>query len=569
MIKPTSRQRGFALALLPILLIMALAWFGTLDYRKLVKPDEGRYAEIPREMVATGDWLTPRLNDLKYFEKPALQYWATAAAFEAFGAHEWTARLWPALTGFLGILLAGYTGSRLFGRREGTMAAAVLGSSVLYAAMAHIITLDMGLSFFMQAALSGFLLANRPEASPEEGRRWMLFTWAMVALATLTKGIVAPVLAGGTLVFYSLLARDLSPWRRLHLIPGLALFLALAAPWFVAVTLKNPEFFHFFFIHEHFERFLTKSHHRFQPWWFFLPILALGMLPWASMLPQILWSGWKSPLPSPPSPAGEGGERREPRHGFNPRRFLLVWSVLIFVFFSISDSKLPSYVLPIFPALALLAGDWLAKAGRLSLVRHFSLVAILAGAALLASPLVKMAANPEQPLAMMADYARWLAASSAIWFAGSAAALALAWRGRLGPAVYLAAVATFVVGQGALLGHESLAASNSAASLAQQLRPQLTPGVPFYSVRTYEQTLPFYIQRTVTLVEFGDELSFGIQQEPQKFVPTVKEFEARWRADKDAFALMTPDTYAELEKDGLPMTIAARDLRRIVVRKPQ
>jgi 4-amino-4-deoxy-L-arabinose transferase-like glycosyltransferase len=549
MIVTRNNHRGITLA---ILLILALAWFGTLDYRKLVKPDEGRYAEIPREMVASGDWLTPRLNDLKYFEKPALQYWATAASYEVFGEHEWTARLWPALTGFLGILLAGYTGSRLFGRRQGNIAAAVLGSSVLYAAIAHIVTLDMGLTFFMQASLSGFLLANRTEASEAEGKRWMLFTWAMLALATLSKGIVAPVLAGGTLVFYTLLARDLSPWRRLHLLPGLALFLAIGAPWFVAVSLKNPEFFHFFFIHEHFERFLTKSHNRFQPWWIFLPILALGMLPWTTMLPQILRSGWRR----------EGG-------GFQPRRFLLVWSVLIYVFFSVSDSKLPSYILPIFPALALLAGDWLAGAGRLSLVRHFSFIAILSGAALLASPLVKMASNPEQPLALMAAYALWLTASSAIWFAGSAATLFLAWRGRLVPAIYLAAVSTFIVGQGALLGHESLATSNSAASLAQQLRPQLTPGVPFYSVATYEQTLPFYIKRTVTLVAFGDELSFGIEQEPQKSLPTVKEFEAHWRADKDAFALMTPETYAELQKNDLPMEIAARDLRRIVVRKPQ
>lgn len=549
----SHRQRGFALALLSILLVMALAWFGTLDYRKLVRPDEGRYAEIPREMVASGDWLTPRLNDLKYFEKPALQYWATAAAYELFGEHEWTARLWPALTGFLGVLLAGYTGSRLFGRRQGNIAAAVLGSSVLYAAIAHIVTLDMGLTFFMALSMCGFLLANRADATPRESRGWMLATWVGLALAVLSKGLVGPVLAGAVLAIYSLVNRDFSPWRRLHILTGLPLFLLIAAPWFIKVSLANPEFFDFFFIQEHFQRFLTKGHNRYQPWWYFLPILALGILPWASMLPQVLIKAW----------------RRQPESGFNPRRFLLVWSGFIFFFFSISGSKLPSYILPIFPALALLTGDWLASANRLSLIRHFSFVALLSGAALLTSPLIKMAANPEQPLPLMEAYALWLTASSALWFGGSAAALALAWRGRLVTAIYLVAVSTFIVGQGALLGHESLATSNSAASLAQQLRPQLTPSVPFYSVGTYEQTLPFYIQRTVTLVAFGDELSFGIEQEPQKFIPTVKEFEARWRADKDAFALMSPETYAQLQKVALPMEIAARDLRRIVVRKPR
>ncbi len=545
-----THRRAITLA---ILLILALTWFGTLDYRKLVRPDEGRYAEIPREMVASGDWLTPRLNDLKYFEKPALQYWATAAAFETFGQTEWTARLWPALTGFLGVLLAVFTGSRLFGRKEGGLAGAALASSVLYAAIAHIVTLDMGLTFFMELALCGFLLANRTGATPGESRRWMWATWAGLALAVLSKGLVAPVLAGAVLVIYSLVNRDFSPWRRLHILTGLPLFLVIAAPWFIAVSLANPEFFDFFFIQEHFQRFLTKGHNRYQPWWYFIPILALGILPWATMLPQALVGAW----------------RPQPEAGFNPRRFLLVWSLFIFFFFSISGSKLPSYILPIFPALALLLGDWLGQAKRLTLIRHFAFLTVLSGAALLASPLVKMAANPEQPLTLMANYALWLAASAAIWFGGTAAALALAWRGRLTPALYLAAFSAFFVGQGALLGHESLATSNSAASLAQQLRPQLTPGVPFYSVSTYEQTLPFYIQRSVTLVAFADELSFGIKQEPGKFIPTVQEFEVRWRADKDAFAIMGPETYAQLQKSGLPMDIAARDYRRLVVRKPQ
>src|SRR5436190_13867352 len=101
--------------LICLALLLAAVWFGTLDMRKLVRPDEGRYAEIPREMVATGDWLTPRLNAIKYFEKPPLQYWATAAAYTAFGEHQWTARLWPALTGLICILLIYFGGRRLFG----------------------------------------------------------------------------------------------------------------------------------------------------------------------------------------------------------------------------------------------------------------------------------------------------------------------------------------------------------------------------------------------------------------------------------------------------------------------
>ncbi|HTH40776.1 MAG TPA: glycosyltransferase family 39 protein, partial [Rhodocyclaceae bacterium] len=116
------------LLLLAIVSALGAAWFGTLNERKLVRPDEGRYAEIPREMVVSGDWVTPRLNGIKYFEKPALQYWATALGYEIFGEHQWTARLWPALTGFAGILLAWFLGARLWGQRAGILAAAILGS---------------------------------------------------------------------------------------------------------------------------------------------------------------------------------------------------------------------------------------------------------------------------------------------------------------------------------------------------------------------------------------------------------------------------------------------------------
>jgi len=124
-----------------LLVLVLFVWFGTLDYRNLVRPDEGRYAEIPREMAISGDWLTPRLNNLKYFEKPALQYWATAAAYNVFGEHHWTARLWSALTGFAGILLAWFTARRLWGGATGMYSALVLTGSLLYAIIGHINTL--------------------------------------------------------------------------------------------------------------------------------------------------------------------------------------------------------------------------------------------------------------------------------------------------------------------------------------------------------------------------------------------------------------------------------------------
>ncbi|MBI5785245.1 MAG: glycosyltransferase family 39 protein [Rhodocyclales bacterium] len=523
----------------------ALVWFGTLDYRRLVKPDEGRYAEIAREMAVSGDWLTPRLNGLKYFEKPPLQYWATAAAYDAFGENEWTARLWTGLTGFLGILLAGFTARRLFGPTAGLVAAATLASSLLYLLMGHFSSLDMGLAFFLEVAMCGFLLA-------QEGKRhWMLLAWAGLALAVLSKGIVALVLTGGTVVLYSLLTRDWSPWRRFEFLRGLPLFLLIAAPWFIAVSDANPEFARFFFIHEHFERFLTKVHNRYQPAWYFIPILLLGTLPWTTLAVQAAAQAWP----------------RRAMPEFQARRFLLLWCLVVFGFFSISSSKLPSYILPIFPALALLLADALNRVSRRALLGHIALIALIASVATVLAPRVALRADEATPLDMIGAYADWLTVAAAIWLAGSLVALILAWRDRKTAAVLALAAAAMVAGLGVLLGHESLSRSNSSYHIALQVKPQLPAGVPFYSVRMYDQTLTFYLQRTMTLVEYKDEMAFGIAQEPGRWVATLDEFKRRWAADRDAFALLDPADF-EAMQSALPMAVVARDTRRVIVRKP-
>ena len=291
----TSERRSDrpAPALVALLLVFALVWFGGLGHRKLIKPDEGRYAEIPREMVVSGDWLTRRLNDLKYFEKPPLQYWTTALAYEAFGVSEWTSRLWTATTGFVGVLLVAWTASRLYDRRTGVFAGVVLGSSLAYVLLGHFNTLDMGLALFVTATWCAVLLARDARARERPGDahcgsnagglrssagRWMLVAWAALAFATLSKGPVAVVLCGGALVVYLATTRD---WRLLAMLApvrGMALFALVAGPWFIAVSRANPEFAHFFFVHEHVERFLTTEHKRAGPLWYFVPVLLAGSL---------------------------------------------------------------------------------------------------------------------------------------------------------------------------------------------------------------------------------------------------------------------------------------------------
>ena len=554
-------NRGWVLILVAVMLV----WFSNLEVRKLVRPDEGRYAEIPREMVASGDWLTPRLNGLKYFEKPALQYWATAAAYEAFGEHHWTSRLWTALTGLFGVLCVIYTGWRLFGREAGIYAGMVLGSSLLYAGMAHVDTLDMGVTAFMGATLCAFLLAQRDGASPHETRNWMWAAWAAMGLAVLSKGLQGVVLPGAVLVLYLLANRDFALWKRLHPASGIAVFLAVTAPWFVAVSLANPEFFQFFFIHEHFERFLTKSHHRYQPWWYFIPILAAGLLPWLFVALDALARAWRKPQ-----------RERSDAPRFEASNLLFIWSLFIFVFFSASGSKLPSYILPIFPALALLAGEHLTLVPARRLAWLAGPVMLVAAAGLAIAPFLARFASDEVPPALFVDYAPWLIFASVLLGAGLVCALLIDRTGRRDFAVLALAAGGLGFAQLVLTGHDSFAPSQSSYHLVERAKPELAllnlldrPELPFYSVGFYEQTLPFYIKRTVTLVAHQDELEFGIAQEPGKFIATVEEFQRRWRADREALAIMQPERYRELAAAGLPMTLIAQDTRRVIVVKPR
>ena len=524
-----------------------------MGYRHLVKPDEGRYAEIPREMLASGDWLTPRLNGFKYFEKPPLQYWATAAAFGAFGATEWAARLWPGLTGFLGILLVFWTGNRLFGPPAGLFGAAVTGSAAIYVALGHMLTLDMALSFFMSASVFAVALAQRDSTGEGERRRWMLLAWGAAALAVLSKGLIGIVLPACAVALYVLVERDWKLLGRLHAFSGALLFLAIAAPWFVAVSAANPEFFRFFFIHEHFERFLTEEHGRYEPAWYFIPVVLIGILPWIVSLFAALPHAW----------------RRSPDSAFQPRRFLLLWCAVVFVFFSASGSKLGSYILPIFPALALLIGAYLASAGpRLALAQ--AAVGGLLGIALgLAASQTARFAATELPAELLARCAPWLAAAAAVLLLAAAASAYLSLRARPRAAALALAFGSLVSVQTATSGHEELSPAYSAYHIVQKIRNQLEPDVPFYVVNTFDHTLLFYLARTVTMVANKDELAQPIAWEPRNYLPDTAAFARAWQNDSKAFAMFNArDLAGFLEAHPVPMQIVARDVRRVIVKKP-
>lgn len=523
-------------AAVALLALIGLLVLGTLDVRPLYKADESRYAEIPREMVAAGDWITPRLNGFKYFEKPPLQYWATAAFFSVFGEKDWVARLWTALTGLGGIALVFLSGKRLFGPQAGTLGALVLAGCPLYVLLMQINTLDMALTFFLSAAVFAFALG-----------RYYVF-WAACALAVLSKGLIGIVLPGGAVGLYILLTGQWSLLGRMRIFSGGLLFLALAAPWFVAVSAANPEFAHFFFIQEHFQRFTTKMHGRYQPVWYFVPILAFGISPW--LLPFVV---------SLKDYFGRNSQGKS----LDPALFLALWIGVVFVFFSISDSKLPSYVLPVFPALALLVGRTLAAAPAGKLLGAQAWLAAATGIALAAAAPLILARFPAE----LAGYGRILAGAGALLAVGATAAALAARRGKLAIAVGLLAFASFACTLVAMLGHRSIASDFTIGPQAQSLN--IPPQARIFAVDAYDHTLPWYFRRTVTMVSYKDELAQPIGWEPGKFIADLPAFARAWKAAPAAYAVFATNKLPEMEKQlALPMQVLSRGPRYTIVRKP-
>ncbi|MBU9373317.1 glycosyltransferase family 39 protein [Burkholderia multivorans] len=540
-----------------LLVAFAVIWFTPLGMRHLIPSDEGRYAEMAREMFVTGDWITPRYNGYKYFEKPPLQTWLNALTFAWFGIGEWQARLYTALASFAGVLLVGFTGARLFNPLSGFLAAVVLASSPYWNLMGHFNALDMGLAFWMALSLCALLLAQRPGLRPAAVRGWMWLCWAAMAFAVLSKGLVGVILPGAVLVLYTLIARDWALWKRLYLVSGLVIFFAIATPWFVLVQQRNPEFFNFFFIVQQFRRYLTPEQNRPGPFYYFVPVLLVGFLPWLS----VAWQSVRHALRMPRQP-----------NGFSPMLVLLIWSAFIFLFFSASHSKLISYVLPVAPALALIIGAYLPLLGADRFRRHLLGYLVFFVAAAFGIIFLAYQGDARTPNALYRAFQIWLYVGLAI---AAVLTLVAAWLNRrAGVTAALAAfgAAWLIFGTIGGTGHDEFGRYSSGALLAPAVRAELAklpPDTPFYSIEMLDHTFPFYVGHTTIMVHRQDELAFGISVEPNKWVPTVDEWIARWKQDTHALAIMPPGEYDALVKQQVPMRVIARDNRRVIVEKPQ
>lgn len=328
-----ATKKKVVLFFIPLILYISL-----LPFMPLMEPDEARYSNISSFMNSSGDYVTPRLNRVVYLEKPPLCYWATALLFRIFGENEFSSRLFVALCAWGCVILVFKMGRRFHDERTGLYSAAIFSTFLFPSVMGRINILDIPLTFFVcLATWSGYCYV----LSGYRKKRWIYLLYIASALAFLAKGLIGVVFPFTIIALWLLSYRKYGEVLKLFSPVGITLFLLLSCPWLILVQRANPDFFHFFFIQEHFLRYTTTNHHKNEPFWFFIPIVILGTLPWIAFLCKVMM---------------EKSQNMLGLFKATDRRFLLIWLFFILGFFSLSSSKLVPYIAPIFLPIAVLFG---------------------------------------------------------------------------------------------------------------------------------------------------------------------------------------------------------------------
>lgn len=417
---PFVKDRLSLACVVAVLAACFAAFFVNLGGAGIFDLDEGLYSAAAREMLLRGDFVVPKVNNTPFFEKPPLAYWAGAASLALCGKNELAVRLPSALASSLTALLVLWLGTRLFGRKAGLYASLAYALSPLVLGEARQLTTDALLALWTTLALAALLLSMEGG-----GRAWVLFG-AVCGLGILTKGIVALVLPVLALGVFRALYRP-APWpfgNPARLAGAVLLALLVALPWHLAAWQQGGEpFIQEYLVKQHIGRFRGGDTAHAAPFWFFVPGYLAGFFPWSFFSVGALLRLRRIAAGPDESGAPE-----------DARRLLRVWFWTVFLFFSASGSKLVSYILPLYPAAALLVGDRLSHPGRRALSRPALAAAavggLLFGAVLFAGPIAQATRANAETMATVRTLQGPLAACLALAFAGCAAACVQAWRDR-------------------------------------------------------------------------------------------------------------------------------------------
>ncbi len=395
-----------------ILLFSSFLFFFKLGDRSFRNPDEGRYAEIAREMIISGNWIQPKLYGVDYLKKPVLFYWFTAVFFKIFGMNEWSGRSVPALFGLSSVLMTFWFTRKVFDDRTAFFSSLALASNLFYLQVGRYLVIDIVFSFFVVAGLYFFYLAvNHPKNSTS----YYLSFYICAALSFLAKGIIGVILPGIAIVLYLWLTKRMSIiLGKMYLGWGIVIFSVIALPWFVLISIKEPEFLKLFFLHENLSRFSSANFEHQEPWFFYIVLMLAVLVPWSLFWRTLKRSAMLS--------------QKEDGHA-DAKLFLFIASMGIILFFSLAKAKLMTYILPSIPFLSVLIGQAWSKWAEYSVHKNttfkwpeytavFALI-LLGSLTITASPKVIARFGQDLPDGM-GSYFQWMGVAL---FAGGIAAL--------------------------------------------------------------------------------------------------------------------------------------------------
>jgi 4-amino-4-deoxy-L-arabinose transferase-like glycosyltransferase len=547
-----------------------LMLFYRLGGPALFEPDEGRNAEKAREILLLNDWITPHENFHPVLDKPIFFYGLIALSYKLFGVSEWAARLPSTLAAFGCLLVVYFFVRRWWGEWEARWSVLTLVTSAGFFIFSRIVIFDMTLTACITLALWAFYQATQ-ESESTAGWGTCAILYIALAVATLTKGLVGLVVPGMIFFFYLLLSKSWRVLGRIRLLPGAVLFLLIVTPWYVLAEMHNPGYLRYYLWEEHFGRFATMKFDRFSPWYFYLYVVPLGLLPWTFLLPVMVQNYWRRRLD-------------------DRTLWLILWAVLPILFFSFSKAKLPHYILPSFPALAILIGVALSRA--LSESQDLCRFGFTAGWVTLSSLFFYSIAGVMRP-EILPEIARGRFASITILLWTSAViSLGLVYLtgkrarwAKLNPRYVF-----FSQGVGLLFFVVTLAEmmvliapARSAKAIAGKALPLLSPTTQMVSYDTYAEGLPFYLktEKPFWVVTHSNKKRtflgnfYAITGQPEpisrwgKALFSFEEFREIWQnSDTPMVILVKEKNLRGLEQlvGAVPKTVAADDEYLLVTR---
>lgn len=510
------------------------AWMGSYA---LFTPDEGRYSEIAREMQLTGDYITPHLNGVAFFDKPVLHYWLQTIAINVFGINEWGLRFWTVFFGVAGCLIVYIAGRSLFTRRAGMLSAIILASSPLYFGISHYATLDSELTTLVSGSLLFFLMALHTSSNK---KRILLFllSYVFCGLAVLTKGLIGIVIPAMIIGSWILILNRWQIFKNIHIILGICIIMLIAVPWYWLVQKANPQFFYFFVVLQQFSRFFSTANFNNETFfWFYFPVVALVFLPWTFFLLQaIYYYGrciWKD------------------KQKYRNELFLILWVCLILLFFSIPKSKTISRITPIMPALALIVGNYLSKDWKkvkfsgthigATLFIVFSSMASLFIVAIL-THLISIKINPQ--------YFTCLTITSITLFVAGIIVYYLFQTKQLSKIFYCIAMTAGILLLN-LISNVTIFNTKTIKPLATFIQSEIKPNDEIITYLDYYHDLPFYTKQRITVVadwhadnialqdNWRRELWFNMPyQDTSAWLIDEEHFWERWQSSKHLFVLL-------------------------------